>query len=129
MVTQAQALGAYLDRLSITHAIMDAMADGKDGEGVIAEVTRDPTYFFRDRFIVLKVTKQLRSFSSLSYLQLFEVENTLFRILLPHLLKRSGYFRDLCLNKSLPPSTFTEANPFVVNDITVQEFRHFLRIT
>jgi len=104
---------------------MDATTDGKDGEGV----TKDPTYFFMDSFVVLKVTKQLSSFSSLSFLQLFEVENTLFRIILSHLLRHSGHFRDLYLNKSLPPPTFTEANPFVVNDITVQEFRHFLRIT
>jgi len=44
------------DRLS-SIAKMDATADGKDEEKVIAGVTRDPTYFFEDSFIVLKVNK------------------------------------------------------------------------
>jgi len=126
-------VGAYLlimitiDSHQSLVAIMDATANGKDEEKVIAGVTRDPTYFFEDSFIVLKVINS-SFFRAYSFLQLFQVENTLFRIQLSILLRHSGLFRDLYRDRSLPP-TFTEANPFVVNDITVQELRHFLRIT
>jgi len=99
----------------------------KDEQKVIAEVTRDPTYFFEDSFVVLKVINS-SVFRAYSFLQLFQVENTLFRIQVSILLRHSELFRDLYCDGQ-PPPTFTEANPFVVDDITVQEFRHFLRMT
>jgi len=62
-----------IDSLQSPVAIMDATADGKDEEKVIAEATRDPTYFLMVNFVVLKVNKQFLGFSiclSLRYLRL-----------------------------------------------------------
>jgi hypothetical protein len=75
----------------------------------------------------LKGDLTIPQFFYLIILKLFQVENTLFRIHKSHLLRHSWYLNISSLLWGT--NSFTETNPFVVSDITVEEFRHFLRIT